>query len=211
LNINSITAKRNIIFFIGLIIIIAFFYKISDIALLFFTGFILASAMDPLINRLSKKMLRKYALFLTYFIGFLILISIVIPLIKVIIDETISFSQQFPIFWSHTDKFINKLTSGWEFLPGYSLNIKKFDEYINIFILKSINFTFNVFSGIGIILTLIVISYFILEDKQHLKNSFLDFMTDCHKNSVSRPYGPPPKAGLLQRSGGVRPLSGKNR
>ena len=58
---NNVTGKRNIIFIIGLIIILLFFYKIGDIALLFFIAFILASALDPVINWLSRKMPRIFA------------------------------------------------------------------------------------------------------------------------------------------------------
>lgn len=181
MDIKSLKIKKNIIFFIGLIIIFIFFYKISDIVLLFFIGFVLASALNPLINRLEKKMPRGIAVTLAFIAGFIILVSIIIPLINVLISQGSLFIKNAPAYWAKIDVIRAKyavLSENSAFIPSLSSVINRLYLYSSQLLSKSLDFTISIASSLGILIALLLIIFLMLSDKEHLKQSFLDFFPD---------------------------------
>ena len=71
---------KNIIFFIIAILFLVFITKIKDIAILFFASYVVACSLNPIVDKLEKKMKRPLASALVLGGGLLTLSFFVIPI-----------------------------------------------------------------------------------------------------------------------------------
>ena len=85
-----ITAK-NIIFFVIVILFIVFITKIKDIAILFFASYVIACSLNPLVDKLSKKIKRGAASGIILLSTVLIIIAFFVPLLGMLGHELKSF------------------------------------------------------------------------------------------------------------------------
>ena len=59
--VKKFVTVKNIIFFIIAILFIIFITKIKDIAILFFASYVIACSLNPLVDKMTKKMSRSLA------------------------------------------------------------------------------------------------------------------------------------------------------
>jgi predicted PurR-regulated permease PerM len=181
MNIKNLLIKKSIIFFFAIAIILLFFFKISDILLLFYTAFVIASAIDPIVEKLTKKLPRIYAVLIIYLIGFVIIITILVPLTNILFKQGLQFIRQMPVFWKEISTILDQSTVIREWL-GFSSSssqlLAKLDSYKNLFIERSFGFAKDFFNFGGIISTLALIVFIMLRDKKELKDGYLDLYPD---------------------------------
>lgn len=176
--INKIITSKSILVTVILVTLGFFLYEIRDIALIFFTSFVIASALNPLVDIMSRKMSRGVAVLIIYLVGIFLMAIVIIPLFSILIFQGASFINHFPLYWSQAGKFINKLMitgkavgvhANFSQLISSSLNLS------NDFFNRSINMTINLVTGFAIIFTLALVVLYMLLDKQRLKESYLRF------------------------------------
>lgn len=186
---------KNLMLFAFVMLLLLFLYKVQYIAVLFFGAFIVASAIDPLINFLSKKMPRKAALGLVAVLGLILITLFLVPFINILISQTLSFLKEAPSYWEKVNALLSRTEgkgiigvlssfglSKWVayaksigILPDMS-QIMSFVSTLGQNILTgSIDITKNFLSSIMFIFTLAMLTLFMLIDKEYLSGKVLSF------------------------------------
>lgn len=168
---NCLTAK-NISFTILILSIIFLLIKMTDIALLLFCSYVIASAINPYIDKLAKKMPRPAAVILIILLITIVTLGVFIPIIVMSVKEIKEFLTQLPQQINNIQHFLNTFKIG-----GHNIA-----QYLNLDILlsnsstlakevidKSINFTVGLIGVLTILVTIGIIVFFLSNDKQLIK------------------------------------------
>lgn len=182
-----ITAK-NIIFFVILIIFIVFITKIKDIAILFFASYVIACSLNPLVDKLSKKLNRNFSagLVLSGTLG--IIVAFFIPLFGMLGHELKSFVRHIP---QHIDT-VKTLILNTPFINhshliniDYTNFLSSATDVTSKFVNQSINISINVAQAFVYIIAATIIIYYFMADKEKVKNGYLALFPENMKEKAS--------------------------
>lgn len=175
------------------------FFRIQDVVFLFFAAFIISSAANPLIKRLSQKLPREVSVIIFYLSVFLIFLLLFLPLLNLFINQLVAFLNHIPVYWSkiealfvdlntHQDhsviiSFFNKigLKSWIKFIknmglfPNISQFLTSFSSIGQNFIETSLIFTKGFITAIFFIVSAILVSFIMLIDKNRITNNMIKF------------------------------------
>jgi len=197
MNIKNFASKNVILFGLGTALIILSLFLIKDITLLFFTSFIIASALNPAIDKMSRKIPRWLSVLIIYLVGFLVLALFLIPLVNIIIQQSILLMQNAPDYWT---KLYSELNIFLHKVPWISPVVSQFTTtaagYSQNIVAGSINLTVSLMQGLAIIFTLAMVVLYMLLDKEQLKRGYLRFFplnirdrAESISSSISRKVG----------------------
>jgi predicted PurR-regulated permease PerM len=185
-NTNITISTKSIVVFFAFILGIFFVYKAADVIMLFFASFVIASALAPTVNWMSKKIPRGLVVALIYFVGIILLITLLVPFVTLIITQSQEFIQKFPTYWGTVTKFlddieIKALSMGVPFTPDYTKLISNMNLMGQDIIARSIDITINIFAGVVAAFTLAVIVMFLLLDGAPIKEGYLRIFPLAHR------------------------------
>ena len=177
---------KDIISFVLVIGVIALALYSVDILLVLFSAFIITCTINPVINKLEKRMPRLWAVILILLWLILMSLTILIPLISVCIDESISFINSFP-------NIIDKLSGFLNFkIFNHSISSLVTFDSIQDSITQSSQFLIenSIIAGKGIITFLtttfaiaVMIFYFAYDEKR-LTNKLIEFFPKENKEKA---------------------------
>ncbi|OGI23399.1 MAG: hypothetical protein A2287_00815 [Candidatus Melainabacteria bacterium RIFOXYA12_FULL_32_12] len=214
---NDLNIFKNIILVIFVLTLGFLAYKVQTILILFFASFVIASAIDPLVELLSRKMPRKAAIFLIALAGLIVIAVFLIPLINIFIRQTLLFLNQAPAYWAKIQNLAGNQTNEVGLVSIVNnLGIRQLVNYIetlNIIpdvsqiitaisgigqnvISGSVNLTKGFISSVIFIFTSAIIVLYMLIDKYYLKDKFLNLFQEKDRLEVSR------IAGLISKKAG---------
>lgn len=192
---RSLNFLKNILLVLGILLLSLFLYKIQSIVILFFASFVIASAFNPIIDLLSRKIPRKAALFLVILSGFIVITLICIPLLSILIKQFVLFLNHTPVYWAQIQslvcswlnfaKDLGLLPKGIEsgnwieviksnnILPNISQILSSLSGVGQNIVNGSIGLTKNFFAGIMFLFTSALIVTYMLMDKVSLKADYL--------------------------------------
>ncbi len=162
------------IYFTALVLFILFLLvKMTDIALLLFCSYVIASAINPFVDKLSEKMPRAYAVTLMIVLVTLVTIGIFIPIVIMSVNEIKEFLNQLPQQINNVQNFVNNSKIAGQDVSQY-LN---FDTVLNNsttiakeVIDKSINFTIGFVGVLTILVTVGIVVFFLSNDRDKIKD-----------------------------------------
>jgi len=178
MNTKSFFNSKNIIFAAGILFALFVIIKLKDIALLFFAAFVIASAINPVVDLISKKMHRALAVLLVVFASIVISALILLPLIDASISQTIEFSRQLPNYTAQITSLIEKVNyfkKDLGVLPDMTQIMPAFANFGQELVNRSVNLTISFISFFAVIFTLMVVIVYMLLDKEELKQGYLKF------------------------------------
>lgn len=193
MNKEKITVSTSsIIKFLSLILLILFVFQIVDVILLLFASFVIASALFPTVDWLSRKIPRGIVVALVFFVGLVLILTILIPFITIIISQFQEFIKKFPDYWQGLIDFVDNLeifalNSG--LIPDYSQIISNVTKIGQEVVKKSIGFTLNLFAGLAAALTLAVVVLFMLLDKSQLRKGYIKLFPPEYREKASHITG----------------------
>jgi len=161
----------NIAFLVVIIAILVIMGKIFDTVMLFFTAYILACSMNPIIDKLNKRMPRTLATLLVLLVSLSLTILLFVPLIVVALEKI---AQVFTFLPNNLDDIIQYLTykySNLTFLQNLDISEIR-TQLTNMgskVISGSINITKSMVSGITTLLMISVVLFYFTNDKEILK------------------------------------------
>lgn len=169
---------KNIIFAILVIALLFMLPKIIGILLLFFGAYVIACALNPIVTKFMKKMSRAAASTLVLLTSILAIVALFIPIFFVAYKEIKTFMLTLP----------DKITGVTNFLLTTEFYGHKLPEFLdpetilgnssalaqNV-VNQSWSLTVGIFQLLMITVALTMIVYYILIDKQYLKDKFLQF------------------------------------
>ena len=100
------TAK-NISFMLLVLFIIFLLIKMTDIALLLFVSYIIASAINPFVDKMSEKMPRTAAVLIMITLITLVTLGLFIPIIVMSVNEINEFLNQLPYQIQNIQHFLD--------------------------------------------------------------------------------------------------------
>lgn len=162
------------IYFTALVLFILFLLvKMTDVALLLFCSYVIASAINPFVDKLSEKMPRAYAVTLMIVLVTLVTIGIFIPIVIMSVNEIKEFLNQLPQQINNVQNFVNNSKIAGQDVSQY-LN---FDTVLNNsttiakeVIDKSINFTVGFVGVLTILVTVGIVVFFLSNDRDKIKD-----------------------------------------
>lgn len=190
---NKNVNLKNILFTLLVIFAVWFIAQINQIALLAFASFVLACALNPAVDQISENRFisRSFASFLVILITILIIVLFLIPVISISIHETEQLIMNTPDYW-------NKIIA---FLSSKSIMGKPLIEYINLetittassqfasgIVDKSINFTKTIMETLTISVTLGIIVFYMLYEKNLIKDAVIVMFPPKMKDRAKEVY-----------------------
>lgn len=169
---------KNIIFTILVIVLLLILPKTINILMLFFGAYVLACALNPFVNKLMKTMSRTAASSVVMFSSILAIIALFIPIFFVAFKEIRNFMLTLPEKINGVTEFIANLDIYGHKLPDM-VDIDTLLNNSSMFAQGVFNHSLSITAGIAQLIVVLVaitmIIYYILIDKNYLKNKFLEF------------------------------------
>jgi len=159
-------------------LVVVIIYQIPDIIMLFFISFVIASALNPGVDWLSKKMPRGMAVLTVYLIAFLLLVLFLVPVIDIAIKQIISLIKDIPGYANNLYIMLSHFTAVHHLsyrLPNISQILSSSSSYGKEFIAGSISATMGLAGGLVILFTTAMIILYMLLDKNYLTKTYLKF------------------------------------
>lgn len=178
---------KTILLILSIILLIWGIMTAKDIILFIFAGYIIASAMFPVMDFLRKKMPIPVAVTLVFIVLFILLATVFVPFCSILTQQLEQFSLYFPKIANKLGEWINIYQSAHAnfLLPSVDELGNKIFGYSEDFIKKSIDFTLSIFGLVVALFTLAALVMFILLDRESLKNGFLSFFPKEQREHVS--------------------------
>jgi predicted PurR-regulated permease PerM len=167
---------KNIIFLILVLILLACLSQITVIALLFFSSYIIACSLNPIVDTLEKKMKRPAAATLVLLGTLVIIFAVFVPIIFVAIKQVQGFITILP----------DQITSLQDFIFTHKFYGHRIPEFINLEALiktssplaqglvnQSINMTLGAAQGVLFGLAICMIVYYFMADKKVITDGLM--------------------------------------
>lgn len=167
---------KNIIFFIIAILFLIFITKIKDIAILFFASYVVACSLNPIVDKLEKKMKRPLASALILGGGLSIATLFVIPLGIMTGHQIKSFLQSVPDHIDAVREFLVNLPFIQNSLQG-SIDVGELissaSGVTTNFVNSSINASMGLASAIIYFFAGCIIVYYFMADKDTVRKAYM--------------------------------------
>ncbi len=167
---------KNIIFFIIAILFLIFIAKIKDIAILFFASYVIACSLNPLVDKLAKKVSRSAAAGIVVATTVLVLGAFFIPIIIMAGAEIKSFVEHIPQYIENLKHFISTVP----FVDKSQLAQMNIGDFISStssitsnFVNQSINISVNFASAVVYFMAALIIIYYFMADKETVKEAYM--------------------------------------
>ena len=156
---KKINNSQNIIFLLGIIVYIICLFTITDIALMFFATYVVACALNPIVDKLEKKCNRKIAATIVFgaFVGCLLLMFL--PIIIFGGKEIAHLAAQYPQYVDTVKDFITNSPVVQDFANSGGL-------------IASIT---SISKGGIYLFVALIFTYFFIVDREKLLNTYLRF------------------------------------
>ncbi len=198
-SINISISPKSILMVFAIVGLIWLLSQAKDVILLVFASFVIASALLPAVDAMSKKIPRWLAVTLVFLIGLVILATIFIPFFAVLVKQANGLMNSLPNYWVSAEQYILKFRislQGYAFLPNTEQIMASMAQFGENLVSQSINITINFFTGIIAVFTLSTIVLFLLLDKNSLKKGLLKFFpvekrekVECIFSNISKRVG----------------------
>ena len=169
---------KNIIFILLVLLLLLLLPKVLNILLLFFAAYVIACALNPVVNKMEAHIGRIYSSVIAVLVSFVAIFALFIPILFMTIKEVKVFLLTLP----------ERITGILGFLDSHTAFGKKLTEYISIdtimpnkaeFASNLVNQSWNLTVGIleiaVIAVALMMIVYYLLVDKDYIKEKFIEF------------------------------------
>ena len=186
--VKIVISAKSVFLVIAFLILSWITYQSKDVILLLFASFIIASALIPSVDWLSKKMPRMLAVVFIYTLGFIILSTMLIPLLVVLIQQARELISSIPVYVSTIEGLATKwqiVSKNSDILPSLPQVLSYSSNFGQNILSQSINITINAFEGLVGIFTGAVMIFFILLDKEELKKGLLSLFHQEKREQAS--------------------------
>ena len=167
---------KNIIFFIIAILFLVFITKIKDIAILFFASYVVACSLNPIVDKLEKKMKRPLASALVLGGGLLTLSLFVIPIGGMAGHQIKAFLQAIPEHIDAVKEFLMNIPLIQNSLQGsvdFGEIIASASGVTTNFVNTSINASMGLATALIYFFAGCIIVYYFMADKEAVRKTYM--------------------------------------
>lgn len=156
--------------FLAALIVIALFWlaaELSGILIIIFISYIIMAALSPFSDFLTQKRVpRILSVLIPYAITIVILVVLIFPLIPF-------FISQIQLLFNNLPKYLNQVAKIFNLEIDAAIIRNIFESDINAIGKNALSVTGKIFSGVFSILTVLVISFYLMLQKETLKRQFM--------------------------------------
>ncbi len=184
---NKYVTPRNVTFAIVAILFLIFVTKVKDLAILFFASYVIACSLNPLVDKLSKKINRGLASGLVLTVTVLVLGVFFIPIIVMAGHEIKSFVTQIPQYIDTIRTFFVKLPFvNKSMLAQMDVGalISSATGFTSNFVNESIAISKNFASAVIYLLAALIFIYYFMADKEQVKNTYMSLFPSNMKEKA---------------------------
>ena len=167
--------------FLAALIVVALFWlaiQINGILIIIFISYIVMAALSPFSDFFTRKHIPKIlSVSITYAVTIAILILLIFPLVPFFISQIQSLFTNFP-------KYINEVANILNFHVDASSIKNIFEPDINNLGQNALSVTGKIFSGFFSIFTVIVISFYLMLQREMLKKQFVGLFGKKHREKI---------------------------
>lgn len=182
---------KNVTFLILVIIFLVFLFQIKLTALLFFASFVIASSLNPLVDKLEKKFKRYTATSIVLTGTLIISFAFFLPIVFVAIKQVQGLIAILPSKVEYIQNVIyNHKFYGYKIPEIVNLDalIKTSSPFATKLLNQSINLTLNFAQGILFFLVICMIVYYFMADKTYIKEGFINIFPPRIQYKASEIY-----------------------
>lgn len=182
---------NNVVFVILVIIALAFISQIKVIALLFFASFVIACSLNPVVDKLEKKMKRYTAASLVIFATLAISFAFFAPIIVVAIKQVHGFLTILPEKLAFLEHYIYTHRFYGHKLPeliDFDSMMKSSSPVATGILHQSINLTIAFGQSILFFLAICMIVFYFLADKDVIKKGIINIFPKKLQDNASNVY-----------------------
>ncbi len=173
---NKPVYLKNTMFVVAAILLIFLIMQMKEIALLIFASFVLACSLNPAVDKLSTKMPRSLASTIVITGAILVAVLFLIPIVSISIKEIQQVINNIPIFVKNIIDFIsNRTIMGKPIIEYVDINAltNTSSHMASGIVNKSINFTVAFMEAITIVITMGVIVFYMVNEKNLVRDAIV--------------------------------------
>lgn len=182
---------KNIIFFVLIILLIKGLSHITIIAMLFFAGYIIASSLNPIVDKLSKKMNRGLAATSVLLTALFLTFAVFVPILYAAVAQIEELIKFLPTqFDKISDIVISNKLYGQKILESFDVSslMNSAQNVLNTILNQSINITMSLFQGVLFFLIICMLVFYFMADKEVIKNGVVKLFPKDMKERASEVY-----------------------
>lgn len=170
--------------FFGIILLLAFIYAVRSVILMLFVVIIIVLALDPLVAKLEKqKVPRWISAFFIYLIAISFFVLAFYLIIPPVVEQITAFANNLPYYTSQIGPWYQSLSAritDWQQILGTaSQNLSGITGSI-------FDATKIFFGGIATVVTVIIISYYLLLERSQAEKFLINLMPEKKRDSVAK-------------------------
>ncbi len=180
----------SIIKFFVVVLFLVFLYLIKEVLAIIFVALILASAIDPWVDKLEKIKIPRWAsILLFYALALLVVVGVVFLLVPPITEQVSQLSENFP-------KYAEKVGQIFKVVQNYSVEhgliqdlnagINSLKESLTSVAGSAFTKIFDIFGGILSFLVVLVITFYIAAEESALKKTLTYFLPVNYREFVNQ-------------------------
>ena len=169
-------SAKNIIFFIIAILFIIFITKIKDIAILFFASFVMSCSLNPIVEKLEKKIKRPMAAFIVLFSTVLLISALLVPIVVMAGYEIKDFLNHIPQYIETVRVFVVKTPFIDEKMIAqinFTDILPSISNFTTGVVNESITFSINFVQTIIYLFAALIIIYYFMADKAKVRDAYM--------------------------------------
>jgi predicted PurR-regulated permease PerM len=172
--------KQNHFLTTVLLLLVAYFiFLVRDVLLLVFISFVIMATLSPTVNLLQKRRVpRAIATLISYLVVLAILFSLIIPLVPFFAQQIQSLFNSFPRYLDQVASILN--------LPLSNSQINSFlGNEVTLISENAFSVTSKLFGGLFSTLTVFVVSFYMLVDKERIQRGIVSFFPKDWQNKAN--------------------------
>ena len=188
---NKPVYLKNTMFVVAAILIILLIMQMKEIALLIFASFVLACSLNPAVDKLSTKMPRSLASTIVITGAILVAVLFLIPIVSISIKEIQQVFNNIPLFIKNIIDFMsNKTIMGKPIIEYVDINAltNTSSQMASGIVNKSINFTVAFMEAITIVITMGVIVFYMVNEKNLVRDAIVLIFPPKMKKKAKEVY-----------------------
>ncbi len=191
MTIKEYITPKNILFVILALLIIKFLSEIKVITMLFFAAYIIAASLNPLVDKLEKKMKRIYAASIVFSSTLVLLFAFFVPIFFISCEQFSIVMKSLPATYDMIRDFVlngsvfgQKLIEMVDF-TALSTSLERVGEQI---LNHSIYLTVNAMQAVLFFLLLCILVFYFITDKKIIKSGYMQLFPSNMKDKASEIY-----------------------
>ncbi|KKW25514.1 MAG: hypothetical protein VE99_C0001G0151 [candidate division Kazan bacterium GW2011_GWC1_52_13] len=179
---------NSIIKVLAVLLLLWFLFIVRDIIAIMFVSLILASALSPTIDRMAKSGIPRALTVLVWYLLIIALFGVMIYFIlPPVITQLRQLAEQFPVYFASLENIMRNIKEfgiQTHLLDDSQQNLNALSNFLNSFTSNIFNTTRGFISGFVALLTVFVLTLYLLLDENGIKKFFVALLPIKQKNQI---------------------------